>query len=207
MLSSFFLLFFPFLSSFLLSFPPRSIDLRQETQSEKHSIPISIVSRFFSSFYSPCIRSSFFFYICSGQPRFASTRKNLLVLQRERGIKDWYLLYIYVKSYFSREIRGLRISCFYLLLLLLLLFLFSSFNCTFAITDALKYSILFRQIRFQYSIDLLISLFQLLDEDYSVIDILNVLHKSFFAFNLSSRNFELSIDTLNAVDRLLATKY
>lgn len=55
--------------------------------------------------------------------------------------------------------------------------------------------------------DLLISLFQLLDEDYSVIDILNVLHKSFFAFNLSSRNFELSIDTLNAVDRLLATKY
>lgn len=112
MLSFFFssFLFLSFLPSFLLSFPPRSIDLRQETQSEKHSIPISIElsSHGFSPPFILHAYDPLFFYICSGQPRFASTRKNLLVLQRKRGIKDWYLLYIYVKSYFSREIRGLR---------------------------------------------------------------------------------------------------
>lgn len=110
MLSFFFLLFFSFLS-FLLSFflfhPFRSIfDKKRRVRSIRFRYLSNY--RLFLLLLFSMHTILFFFYICSGQPRFASTRKNLLVLQRKRGIKDWYLLYIYVKSYFSREIRGLR---------------------------------------------------------------------------------------------------
>lgn len=109
----FFFFSFPFFPSFFPSFfsTPfdRSSTRNAEWEAFDSDIYRTIVSRFFSSFYSPCIRSSFFFIF---------VRANLVSRARERiywfsrgreGLKiDIYYIYIYVKSYFSREIRGLR---------------------------------------------------------------------------------------------------
>lgn len=111
MLSFFFLLFFSFLS-FLLSFflfhPVRSIfDKKRRVRSIRFRY-LSNYRLFLLLLFS--MHTILFFFIFVRANLVSRARERIYWFSRGReGLKiDIYYIYIYVKSYFSREIRGLR---------------------------------------------------------------------------------------------------